>query len=138
MNGSESQSISNAGLENYPPMLKKGSYIPWSSRFLRYIDGKKDYGKMLKDSIYNGPCKMKKIMDPCNPTVKEIKKRKILLAMTRNVRIFQISHEEGQNGTKTNTRMKEGEKPRPKEVDIIKKTENQAKMTKLSMEWKRL
>ncbi|GKC18090.1 hypothetical protein Tco_1014872, partial [Tanacetum coccineum] len=24
------------------------------------------------------------------------------------------------------------------EVDIIKKTENQAKMTKLSMEWKRL
>ncbi|GJR01561.1 hypothetical protein Tco_0524545 [Tanacetum coccineum] len=25
-----------------------------------------------------------------------------------------------------------------KEVDIIKKTENQAKMTKLSMEWKRL
>ncbi|GJU21886.1 SRP72 RNA-binding domain-containing protein [Tanacetum coccineum] len=28
--------------------------------------------------------------------------------------------------------------PPPPEVDIIKKTENQAKMTKLSMEWKRL
>ncbi|GKA18781.1 hypothetical protein Tco_0698696 [Tanacetum coccineum] len=28
--------------------------------------------------------------------------------------------------------------PEPEEVDINKKTENQAKMTKLSMEWKRL
>ncbi|GJV77057.1 hypothetical protein Tco_1508641 [Tanacetum coccineum] len=49
-------------------MLKKGSYIPWVSRFLRYIDGKKDYGKMLEDSIYNGPYKMKPIMDPRNTT----------------------------------------------------------------------
>ncbi|GJT44212.1 MAK10-like protein [Tanacetum coccineum] len=49
-------------------MLKKGSYIPWASRFLRYIDGKKDYGKMLEDSIYNGPYKMKPIMDPRNTT----------------------------------------------------------------------
>nr|GEX36078.1 ribonuclease H-like domain-containing protein [Tanacetum cinerariifolium] len=49
-------------------MLEKGSYIPWSSRFLRYIDDKKDYGKMLKDSIMNGPYKMKKMTDPRNPT----------------------------------------------------------------------
>ncbi|GJT96838.1 reverse transcriptase domain-containing protein [Tanacetum coccineum] len=35
------------------------------------------------------------------------------------VRIFQISHEEGQNGTKTNTRWKEYEKLKPKAKDCI-------------------
>ncbi|GJS81985.1 hypothetical protein Tco_0748526 [Tanacetum coccineum] len=52
MASSQNQSIADAGLENHPPMLEKGSYVPWSSRFLRYIDGKKDYGKMIKDSIF--------------------------------------------------------------------------------------
>ncbi|GJS82449.1 copia protein [Tanacetum coccineum] len=53
--------------ENRPPMLKKGSYVPWPSRFMRYIDEKKEYGKMLKDSIENDPYKMKEINDQGNP-----------------------------------------------------------------------
>ncbi|GKB73907.1 hypothetical protein Tco_0935319 [Tanacetum coccineum] len=32
-----------------------------ASRFMRYIDGKKDYGKMLKDLIENGPYQIKTI-----------------------------------------------------------------------------
>nr|GEY10479.1 hypothetical protein [Tanacetum cinerariifolium] len=67
MTSSHNQSISDVGSENRPLMLKKGSYIPWASLFLRYIDGNKDYGKMLKDSIYNGLYQMKEIMDPGNP-----------------------------------------------------------------------
>ncbi|GJX32960.1 hypothetical protein Tco_0242815 [Tanacetum coccineum] len=51
MSSSNNQSFADAGLENRPLMLEKGSYVPWSSRFQRYIDGKKDYGNMLKDSI---------------------------------------------------------------------------------------
>ncbi|GJY33014.1 vesicle transport v-SNARE 11 [Tanacetum coccineum] len=50
----------------------------------------------------------------------DVKKLKNELAKLRScstihamVQIFQLSHEEGQNGTKTNTRMKEREKPRP-------------------------
>ncbi|GJV59857.1 hypothetical protein Tco_1465957 [Tanacetum coccineum] len=43
-----------------------GSYVPWLSRFVRYIDGKKEYGKILKDSIENGPYQMKEIEDQGN------------------------------------------------------------------------
>ncbi|GKA51848.1 hypothetical protein Tco_0745044 [Tanacetum coccineum] len=40
--------------------------------------------------------------------------RRTWLDIKELVRIFQISHEEGQNGTKTNTRWKEDEKPKQK------------------------
>ncbi|GJU31241.1 hypothetical protein Tco_1174830 [Tanacetum coccineum] len=33
-------------------------------RFVRYIDWKKELGKMIKDLITNGPCQMKMIRDP--------------------------------------------------------------------------
>ncbi|GKB49175.1 hypothetical protein Tco_0899928 [Tanacetum coccineum] len=46
-----------------------------------------------------------------------LKHRRQMMRWESYVRIFQISHEEGQNGTKTNTRMKEREKPRPKNDD---------------------
>ncbi|GKD51581.1 hypothetical protein Tco_1280557 [Tanacetum coccineum] len=31
------QSLADAGSETRPPMLERGSYIPWASRFRRYI-----------------------------------------------------------------------------------------------------
>nr|GEZ99550.1 hypothetical protein [Tanacetum cinerariifolium] len=67
MAGSHNQATVDAGEENRLPMLEKGSYVPWLSRFVRYIDGKKEYGKMLKDSIENGPYQMKEIEDQGNP-----------------------------------------------------------------------
>ncbi|GKB67892.1 hypothetical protein Tco_0929304 [Tanacetum coccineum] len=67
MDASHNQAIADVGEENRPPMLEKGIYVPWSSRFVRYIDGKKEYGKMLKDSIENGPYQMKEIEDQGNP-----------------------------------------------------------------------
>ncbi|GJW19958.1 hypothetical protein Tco_0027394 [Tanacetum coccineum] len=53
MASSHNQAIADAGLEDCLPMIEKGSYVPWPSRFMRYIVGKKDYGKTLKDSIEN-------------------------------------------------------------------------------------
>nr|GEW33277.1 hypothetical protein [Tanacetum cinerariifolium] len=68
MVSSHNQSIIDASLGNHPSMLEKGSYVPWSSRFMRYIDKKKDYDEMLKDSIENGPYQMKTIMNQGNLT----------------------------------------------------------------------
>ncbi|GKF86715.1 hypothetical protein Tco_0254542 [Tanacetum coccineum] len=31
------QSLADAGSETRPPMLERGSYIPWASRFRRYF-----------------------------------------------------------------------------------------------------
>ncbi|GJR12118.1 hypothetical protein Tco_0794770 [Tanacetum coccineum] len=59
MASSQSQSILDAGTENCHPMLVKGSYIPWASRFMQYIDGKKELGKMINDLINNGSYQMK-------------------------------------------------------------------------------
>ncbi|GJX39960.1 hypothetical protein Tco_0254950 [Tanacetum coccineum] len=67
MDITHNQAIAAAWSEHCPPMLEKGSYVSWSSRFIRYIDGKKEYGKMLKDSIENGPHKIKEITDQRNP-----------------------------------------------------------------------
>ncbi|GKA36938.1 hypothetical protein Tco_0723503 [Tanacetum coccineum] len=36
----------DVGSENRPPMLEKGSYVPWASRFMRYVDGKKEHRRM--------------------------------------------------------------------------------------------
>ncbi|GKA31021.1 hypothetical protein Tco_0717326 [Tanacetum coccineum] len=41
MASSHNQAIADVGLENHPPMLEKGSYVPWLSRFMRFIDGNK-------------------------------------------------------------------------------------------------
>nr|GEY27364.1 hypothetical protein [Tanacetum cinerariifolium] len=45
------QSLGNARSETHPPMLKRGSYVSWSSQFMRYIERKRDTWKFLKRSI---------------------------------------------------------------------------------------
>ncbi|GJT15943.1 hypothetical protein Tco_0874649 [Tanacetum coccineum] len=55
------QSLADAGSETRPPMLKKGSYVPWSSRFMIYIDRTRETRKFLRHSIEKGPYQMKKI-----------------------------------------------------------------------------
>ena len=61
------QDIHAAGAENRPPMLEKGSYLPWTSCMLRYIKTKEDLGKLMIKSIENGPFQPKEILDPGNP-----------------------------------------------------------------------
>nr|GEZ93885.1 hypothetical protein [Tanacetum cinerariifolium] len=55
------QSLADAGSETCSPMLERGSYVPWSSRFMRFIEQKRDTRMFLKRSISEGPCEMKMI-----------------------------------------------------------------------------
>ena len=60
------QDIHAAGAENRPPMLEKGGYLPWTSRMLRYIKTKSD-GKLMINSIKEGPFKPRQVQDEGNP-----------------------------------------------------------------------
>ncbi|GJS37222.1 retrovirus-related pol polyprotein from transposon TNT 1-94 [Tanacetum coccineum] len=53
------QSLADAGSENRPPMLERGSYIPWTSRFRRYLNRKRDNRKWLLKALDEGPYEFK-------------------------------------------------------------------------------
>nr|GEW78490.1 hypothetical protein [Tanacetum cinerariifolium] len=62
---STQQDIYAAGSENCPPMLNKENYVPWSSRLLRYGKSKTN-GKLIHNSIINGPYVRRMIPEPCD------------------------------------------------------------------------
>ncbi|GJS77347.1 retrovirus-related pol polyprotein from transposon TNT 1-94 [Tanacetum coccineum] len=49
------QSLVDAGSETRPPMLERGSYIPWASRFRRYLNRKRENRKWINKVINEGP-----------------------------------------------------------------------------------
>ncbi|GJR82352.1 integrase, catalytic region, zinc finger, CCHC-type containing protein [Tanacetum coccineum] len=49
------QSLADVGYETRPPMLERGSYIPWASRFRRYINRKRENRKWLNKALDEGP-----------------------------------------------------------------------------------
>ncbi|GKA79217.1 hypothetical protein Tco_0785813 [Tanacetum coccineum] len=49
------QSLADADSETRPPMLERGSYIPWASRFRRYLNWKRDNRKWLLKALDEGP-----------------------------------------------------------------------------------
>ncbi|GKA99530.1 hypothetical protein Tco_0827524 [Tanacetum coccineum] len=53
------QYLANAGSETRPPMLERGSYIPWASRFRRYLNRKREIRKWLNKAIDEGPYEFK-------------------------------------------------------------------------------
>nr|GEY27454.1 hypothetical protein [Tanacetum cinerariifolium] len=63
---STQQDIYAAGSENRPPMLNKDNYVPWSSRIIRYARSRPN-GKMIVDSIENGPYVRRMIATPGEP-----------------------------------------------------------------------
>nr|GEZ81829.1 hypothetical protein [Tanacetum cinerariifolium] len=60
---STQQDIYAAGSESHPPMLNKENYVPWSSRILRYAKSRPN-GKLIHNSILNGPYVKKMIPEP--------------------------------------------------------------------------
>ncbi|GJW62501.1 hypothetical protein Tco_0111836 [Tanacetum coccineum] len=48
------QSLADAGSKTRPPMLERGSYIPWASRFRRYINRKRENQKWLNKALDEG------------------------------------------------------------------------------------
>nr|GEX38873.1 hypothetical protein [Tanacetum cinerariifolium] len=63
---STKQDIYAAGSENRPPMLNKYNYVPWSSCIIRYARSRPN-GKMIVDSIDNGPYVRRMIATPGEP-----------------------------------------------------------------------
>nr|GEY39614.1 hypothetical protein [Tanacetum cinerariifolium] len=59
------QDIYVAGSESRPPMLNKEYYVPWSSRLLRYAKSRPN-GKLIHNSILNGPYVRRMIPEPGN------------------------------------------------------------------------
>ncbi|GJU19433.1 hypothetical protein Tco_1152775, partial [Tanacetum coccineum] len=49
-----------------PPTLEKGNYIPWESRFRRFLDNKLEEGERMWRSIKKGPYKRPMIPNPDN------------------------------------------------------------------------
>nr|GEW56715.1 hypothetical protein [Tanacetum cinerariifolium] len=60
---STQQDIYVAGSESRPPMLNKKNYVPWSSRLLRYAKSRPN-GKLIHNSIINGPYVRRMILEP--------------------------------------------------------------------------
>nr|GEZ36869.1 hypothetical protein [Tanacetum cinerariifolium] len=60
---SKNTPILRAGSESRPPMLNKENYVPWSSRLLRYAKSRPN-GKLIHNSILNGPYVRKMIPEP--------------------------------------------------------------------------
>nr|GEV64591.1 hypothetical protein [Tanacetum cinerariifolium] len=63
---STQQYIYAAGTKNRPCMLKKENYVPWSSRLLRYAKSRPN-GKLIHNSIINGPYVRRMIPEPGDP-----------------------------------------------------------------------
>nr|GEW38792.1 retrovirus-related Pol polyprotein from transposon TNT 1-94 [Tanacetum cinerariifolium] len=53
------QSLVDAGSETRPPMLERGSYIPWASCFRRYLNRKRESRKWLNKAIDEGSYEFK-------------------------------------------------------------------------------
>nr|GEZ87270.1 hypothetical protein [Tanacetum cinerariifolium] len=60
---STQQDIYAAGSESRPPMLNKENYVPWSSRLLWYAKSRPN-GKLIHNSILNGPYVRRMILEP--------------------------------------------------------------------------
>nr|GEX93757.1 hypothetical protein [Tanacetum cinerariifolium] len=63
---STQQDIYAVGSENCPPMLNKENYVPWSSRLLRYAKIRPN-GKLIHNSIINGPYVRRMLPEPGDP-----------------------------------------------------------------------
>nr|GEV14362.1 copia protein [Tanacetum cinerariifolium] len=55
-----------SGSKNHPHMLNKENYVPWSSRLLRYAKSRPN-GKLIHNSIINGPYVSRMILEPGDP-----------------------------------------------------------------------
>nr|GEX30841.1 hypothetical protein [Tanacetum cinerariifolium] len=61
------QTLADTRANERPPVPEKGNYIPWESRFRRFLDNKLEDGERMWNSIQNGPYQRPMIADPNNP-----------------------------------------------------------------------
>nr|GEX83161.1 hypothetical protein [Tanacetum cinerariifolium] len=118
---STQQDIYAAGSENHPPMLNKDNYVSWSSCIIRYARSRPN-GKMIVDSIENGPYVRRMIATPGEPDLP--------------VLVPETFHEQ------TNEELTENDIKRMDEDDqaiqiILLGLSEDEKMTKLFNEWEK-
>ncbi|GKA17416.1 hypothetical protein Tco_0697253 [Tanacetum coccineum] len=68
MSTSNQQTLTESGANKRPPMLEKGNYIPWESRFRKFLDNKLEEGDRMWRSIEKGPYIRPMIPNPNKPT----------------------------------------------------------------------
>ncbi|GKA45978.1 hypothetical protein Tco_0738774 [Tanacetum coccineum] len=73
MSASNQQTLADSRANERPPMLEKGNYIPWESRFRRFLDNKLKEGERMWRSIKKGPYVRPMITDPDNTRQQIIK-----------------------------------------------------------------
>ncbi|GKB18801.1 hypothetical protein Tco_0852724 [Tanacetum coccineum] len=61
------QSLADAGSKTRPPMLERGSYIPWASRFRRFLNRNRENRKWLLKALEEGPYVFKTITRTGSP-----------------------------------------------------------------------
>ncbi|GJX33012.1 hypothetical protein Tco_0242867 [Tanacetum coccineum] len=64
MSASDQQTLADSGANERPPMLEKGNYIPWKSRFRRFLDNKLEEGERMWRLIEKEPYVRPMILDP--------------------------------------------------------------------------
>nr|GEV71943.1 hypothetical protein [Tanacetum cinerariifolium] len=64
MSTTNQQTLVESGAKSRPLILEKGSYVPWASRFLRFLDNKREEGELMRRSIDKCPYRRKEIVDP--------------------------------------------------------------------------
>nr|GEZ06426.1 hypothetical protein [Tanacetum cinerariifolium] len=89
---SNQQDIYAAGSENRPPMLNKENYVPWSSCLLQYAKSRPN-GKVIHNSIINGPYVRRMIPEPGDPNRVDNTKttRPQPRSNTKNDRVLSVS-----------------------------------------------
>ncbi|GJR33255.1 hypothetical protein Tco_1109487 [Tanacetum coccineum] len=49
------QTLAESEAQDRPPVLEKGSYMPWASQFLTFLDNKREEGELMRRSIDKVP-----------------------------------------------------------------------------------
>ncbi|GJX59674.1 hypothetical protein Tco_0291064, partial [Tanacetum coccineum] len=55
--------LTKSGASDRPLILKKGKYVPWASRFKRFLENKKEEGELMQRSIDKGPYARRMVLD---------------------------------------------------------------------------
>ncbi|GJU62819.1 hypothetical protein Tco_1244654 [Tanacetum coccineum] len=67
MLASNQQTLVDLGASERPPMLEKGSYIPWVNRFIRFLENKQEDRERMRQLIEIGPYVRQLVPDPDKP-----------------------------------------------------------------------
>nr|GEW10185.1 hypothetical protein [Tanacetum cinerariifolium] len=68
MSTANQEILAESGASDRPLILEKGRYVPWASRFLRFMDNKRNEGELARHYIDKGLYKRKEIPDPKDDT----------------------------------------------------------------------